>query len=69
MSKNANHYLSLQRVITFLLVEGLKYFGHYQSVTAGHKASRMAGKWCQQSCLSQGRHRPSLCHKHNAYKA
>ena len=44
MSKNANHYLSLQRVIIFLLVEGLKYFENYQSVTPGHKVGRMVGK-------------------------
>ena len=44
MSKSANHYLSLQRVIIFLLVEGLKYFENYQSMTPGHKAGGMVGK-------------------------
>ena len=36
MSKNANHYLSLQRVIIFLLLEGLKYFENYRNVTQRH---------------------------------
>ena len=31
ITKNANHYLSLQQVIIFLLVEGLKYCENYQN--------------------------------------
>ena len=38
--KKINYHLSLQRVIIFLLVEGLKLFKNYQNVTQRQEVSK-----------------------------
>ena len=38
--KTANHHLSLERAVIFLLVEGLKYFKNYQNATKRHEVSK-----------------------------
>ena len=44
MLKNANPHLSLQQVLIFLVVEGLKYCEKYQKVTQRHEVSKCCWK-------------------------
>ena len=46
--KNANHHQSLQQIIIFLLVEGLRYCDNYQNVTETQSEQMLLGKkWHQ----------------------
>ena len=63
IAKRCYHRLSLQWVIIFLLVEGLRYCENDQNVTQRHEVS----KCCWESSANrlaqctQGCHKPSIC--------
>ena len=42
--KSTNQHLSLQKVLIFLIVEGLKYCKNYQNVTQRHEVSKCCWK-------------------------
>ena len=58
--KNVNYHLGLQRVTIFLMEEGLRYckqLPNHDPET--HSEWVPVGKWCQQTCLTQGCQKPS----------
>ena len=54
--KNASHHLSLQQVIIFLLVKGLKYCKNYPNMTETWSEQMLLEKWLRLACLMQGCH-------------
>ena len=42
-----------------------KYCQKHQNVTQRHKVTKAVGKWCWQTCLMRGCHKPSICKKQN----